>query len=230
MRSIPTLALAMGLAVSQLGANATAAAGAAGLPQQEQTTPQADCRTAPAPAVPGGTQDQSTRPACRQANLGWRLVQRRPGFWIVEDVAPGSSGNAADQPPTVLHPAAVPAPASAFSCTSYPLAVVVDGQPRQATVAVCPQADGGWQITQYTPGLPPQVYPASAPPAAAQSPDDYGSPGYYPYWDWAGVPGFFDFAPAIVVAQRFHRFQAFGHGLPHGLGRGFAPGLASRRR
>ena len=124
-------------------------------------------------------------------------MQRRPGFWIAEGVGPGSGGNAADPPPAVLHAADTPPPAGAAACVSYPLPVIVGGQSLQATVVACPQPDGSWQATQYTPGLPPQVYTVPPPPAAGASPNDYASPGYYQDWgpDWAGGPWFWGFAP-----------------------------------
>jgi surface antigen len=223
MRSIPTLAFVMGLAACQLGADETAAAAASDPPQQSQT----GCR-ATAPISPDGTTDQPVSPACRQANVTSRLVQRRPGFWIKEDAGPGTGGNGADPPPAVLHAADTPPPAGAAACVSYPLPVIVGGQSLQATVLACPQPDGSWRATQYTPGLPPQVYTVPAPPAAGASPNDYASPGDYQDWgpDWAGGPWFWGFAPAIVVVQRFHFFHGFNHGFAHGFSHGFAHGFA----
>ena len=226
MRSIPTLAFVMGLAASQLGANETAIAAASDPPQQVQTAPEADCRAA-VPAMSNGTGNHSAAPTC-SANVGSHLVQRRPGFWTAQDVGPGSGGNAADPPPAVLHAADSSAPAGAGACQSYPLPVVVGGRPQQATVVACQQPDGSWQVTQYTPGLPPQVYIVPPPPAAGASPNDYASPGDYQDWgpDWGGGPWFWGFAPAIVVAQRFHFFHGFNHGFAHGFSHGFANGFA----
>ena len=230
MRSIPTLALALALAVGQFAANGTSFAETAGGSQPVQTVPQADCRAAAA-ATSSGTVDHSPGPTC-PANVGSHLVQR-PGFWIAENAGPGAGGNVAD-PPAVLRAADAPAPAASPACVSYPLPVVVGGQSLQATVVACPQPDGSWRATQYTPGLPPQVYTVPPPPAAGASPNeyaspnDYASPGDYQDWgpDWAGGPWFWGFAPAIVVAQRFHFFHGFNHGFAHGFSHGYAHGLA----
>jgi len=221
MRSIPTLAFIMALAACQLGADETAAA-ASDPPQRSQT----DCLAA-APIGADGTTDQPVSPACRQANVTSRLAPRRPGFWIAEDVGPGSGGSMAG-PPLVLRAADTSVPAGSPACVSYPLPVIVGGQSLQATVVACPLPDGSWRATQYTPGLPPQVYTAPAPPAAGASPNDYASPGGYQDWgpDWAGGPWFWGFAPAIVVVQRFHFFHGFNHGFGRGFSHGFAHGFA----
>ena len=225
MRSIPILAVMLALAVYQFVGNGTAGAATADGSQPVQTTRQADCHGA---ALTSGTAHQLAHSACHTADIGGRLVQRRPGFWIAEDVGPGSGGNAADPPPAVLRAADTPAPAGAAACVSYPLPVIVGGQSLQATVVACPQPDGSWRATQYTPGLPPQVYTVPAPPAAGASPNDYASGGDYQDWgpDWAGGPWFWGFAPAIVVVQRFHFFHGFHHGFAHGFGHGFAHGFA----
>jgi surface antigen len=225
MRSIPTLAFVTGLAVCQLGTNETAVAAASDPPQQVQTTSQAECG-AVAPATSSGTVDHSAVPTC-QPDTSWHLVQRRPGFWIAENVGSGSPWNVPD-PPAVLRAADSSAPAGAPACQSYPLPVVVGGRPQQATVVACPQADGSWQVTQYTPGLPPQVYIVPPPPTAGASSNDYASPGDYQDWgpDWGGGPWFWGFAPAIVVVQRFHFFHGFNHGFAHGFNHGFAHGFS----
>jgi hypothetical protein len=225
MRSIPTLAFVMGLVACQLCANETAAAAASDPPQQVQTVPQTGC-SAVAPATSSGTVDHSPGPTC-QAGVSRQFVQRRQGFWIAQDVGPESGRNVAD-PPAVLRAADSSAPAGAPACQSYPLPVVVGGRPQQATVVACPQPDGSWQVTQYTPGLPPQVYIVPPPPAAGASPNDYASPGDYQDWgpDWGGGPWFWGFAPAIVVVQRSHFFRGFNHGFAHGFSHGFAHGFA----
>jgi hypothetical protein len=120
------------------------------------------------------------------------------------------------------------------ACSSYTVPLTVGGQPQQAVVEACPQADGSWRITQTTPGLPPQVYEVPA-PAASPSPSTYAYPGGYPYpdfsnyWDWvdsgwggwSGGPWFFGLAPSIVVVQRFNHFHhGFHHGFAHGFGHG----------
>jgi hypothetical protein len=219
MRSIPILVLAFAVCLVH-------AVAASGPSQQAQATPEAECLVA-MPATASGTADQLANPACRQANVTPRLAQRRPGFWIAEDVRPGSGGNTADSRPALLHAADPPAPEGSAACVSYPLPVVVGGQSLQATVVACPQPDGSWRATQYTPGLPPQVYTVP-PPAAGASTNDYASPGYYQDWgsDWAGGPWFWGFAPAIVVVHRFHFFHGFNHGFAHGFTHGFAHGFA----
>ncbi len=226
MRSIPILAVAVALAAGQVAAGEIALAATAGPSQPGQTTPQADC---PA-AAPNGTAERSANSACVQASVSWRIVEQRPGFWTLDQVAPGSSRNAADpQPavpqPTAPHVAAVPAPIGGPGCTSYPLPIVLNGQPQQATVIACPQADGSWRTTQYTPGLPPQVYTVPA-QAADASADDYCVPGYSQFGDWGGLPWFYGFAPATFAGQGFSRFQqargfAFRHGFAHGFAHGF---------
>jgi surface antigen len=110
--------------------------------------------------------------------------------------------------------------------------VTVGGQPQQAVVEACQQADGSWRITQTTPGLPPQVYEVPA-PAYSLYPSAYSNaypyPDFSPYWGWegwgwGGPPWFLGLAPSIVVVQRFHHFHhGFAHG-GHGFGRGFAHG------
>ena len=128
-------------------------------------------------------------------------------------------------------------PAVQPSCASYTVPVTVGGQPQQAVVEACQQADGSWRITQTTPGLPPQVYEVP-PPAYSPYPSAYPYPDFSPSWDWAGAPywdwgdapWFFGLAPSIVVVQRFNHFHhgfshGFGHGFAHhGFGHGFAAG------
>ena len=229
MRSIPIVALALALAVGQFAAGGTASAETAGPQQPVQTAAQADCGAA-VPATSSGMVDHSAGPACQSSVLP-HFVQRRPGFWIAQDAGPGSGGNAAE-PPAVLRAADTPPPAGAAACVSYPLPVVVGGQSLQATIVACAQPDGSWRATQYTPGLPPQVYTVPAPPAAGgslgPSPNDYASGGDYQDWgpDWAGGPWFWGFAPAIVVVQRFHFFHGFHHGFTHGFAHGFAHGFS----
>jgi hypothetical protein len=214
MRSLAILALLSGLAVCRLGA-------AAAPPQPGQAVPPADCRSA---GAADGTADQPGGRACRDANL----TQRRPGFWALEDAAPGSGRNAADQQPTVLRAGGS---TSSPACTRYPLPVVVGGQPLQATIVACPQADGSWQVTQYTPGLPPQVYTGPPPPepAAAASAEEYGYPESYAGWaDW---PWFSGFVPAIIGTQKFRHFRQpfdhrFAHDFEHRSGHDFGRGLA----
>lgn len=216
MRSISRTAAAMGLTVALLGANAIGAAAAPPSSQPAPTTPLADC--------PAGAD-------CGQQSVSWRIVEQRPGFWTLDQVVPQSSGGAADQPVTPQVAVAPPAPAGDPFCTSYPLPVVVNGQTQQATVVACRQADGSWRATQYSPGLPPQVYTEPAQPAAAASSDDYSSPGFSQSWDWAGVPWFYGFPPVIVRGREFGQFhraalRGFSHGFNRGFAHGFGHGLA----
>lgn len=227
MYSISILAVALGLGVLLVGDDTTAFAATSGPPQ---TTPLADCLAATAAGKVAGS-------TCAQGAVSWRIVEQRPGFWTLDQVTPGSNGNAADPQLIAPHTTGISAPAGDPSCTSYPLQTVVNGQPQQATIVACPQADGGWQTTQYTPGLPPQVFTVPAQSAAAASPDDYGSPAYSQSWDWPGVPWFYGFAPVLAVGREFDHFHhvagrslpnGFGHGFTRGFGHGFAHGVAAR--
>jgi hypothetical protein len=179
------------------------------------------------------------------ADPGWRFVQHGPGFVTLDAAAPNTGEKAADPPPpTVLRgTAAMPASADA-GCVRYPMPVTVGGQTLPGTTLACPQADGSWEVTQLTPGFPPQSYtvPAAATPAA-----EYGATEEYPYWA-GGAPWFFGFAPAIVVNRDFrHVDHRFSHGFrqailrlsahrsmrapAHGLGRGMlVPTRAGMRR
>jgi hypothetical protein len=147
--------------------------------------------------------------------------------------------------PTAGQPQPAPAasaqsPSALPACTRYTVPLTVGGQPQQATVEACQQADGSWRITQTTPGLPPQVYEVP-PPQYSSYPSAYTYPGGYPYPDfsnysdwadwgwggWGGGPWFFGLAPSIVVVQRFNHFHhGFAHGFGHGMhgfgGHGFA--------
>jgi len=117
------------------------------------------------------------------------------------------------------------------TCSSYTVPLTVGGQPQQAVVEACQQADGSWRITQTTPGLPPQVYEVPAPtyspyPSAYSYPEAYPYPDFSPYrdwagWGWGGAPWFFGLAPSIFVVQHFNHFH---RGFAHGFGRGFGHG------
>lgn len=117
------------------------------------------------------------------------------------------------------------------TCSSYTIPLTVGGQPQQAVVQACQQADGSWRITQTTPGLPPQVYEVPAPtyspyPSAYSYPEAYPYPDFSPYgdwagWGWGGAPWFFGLAPSIFVVQHFNHFH---RGFAHGFGRGFGHG------
>ena len=122
------------------------------------------------------------------------------------------------------------------ACSSYTVPLTVGGQPQQAVVEACPQADGSWRITQTTPGLPPQIYEVPASPSPPYSsgysyPEAYAYPDFAPYWGWGGwggAPWFFGLAPSIIVVQRFNHFHhGFHHGFAHGFGHG-ARGIGGR--
>jgi len=169
-------------------------------------------------------------------------VQDTPGLptqeYLVprpDQSAPGANGT--PQPSREQTANAQPA-ADQPACSSYTVPVIVGGQQQEAAVEACLQPDGGWRITQNTPGLPPQVY--AVPPPAYSSfpygypyPADYDYPDFYPYW--AGTPWIFGLAPSIVIVQRFNRFphhfgQGFARGFNRGFGRGFAAGRGSGHR
>jgi hypothetical protein len=126
-------------------------------------------------------------------------------------------------------------PSAQPTCSSYTVPLTVGGQPQNAVVEACQQADGSWRVTQTTPGLPPQVYEVP-PPAASPYPSAYSYPETYPYpdfspywgwgdWGWGGAPWFLGLGPSIVVVKRFTHFHhGFGHGFGHGSGRGFGGG------
>jgi surface antigen len=112
------------------------------------------------------------------------------------------------------------------NCREFNATVMIGGQPQPAYGQACQQPDGTWQITQNTPGSPPQVY--TVPPQAiyvAPEEDAY-------YWADPYDPPFF-VGGSIVFADRFHHFhdgfgvhERFGHeGFGHeGFHGGFAHG------
>jgi hypothetical protein len=118
------------------------------------------------------------------------------------------------------------APTAQPLCSTFTVPVTVGGQQQHATVESCQQADGSWQITQYTPGLPAQVYVVPPPPIGGA----FANPDYswFPYSDpyWIASPWIFGLGPTIFVAQRFPRFHhGFGHAFNHGAGHGFGRGM-----
>jgi hypothetical protein len=107
-------------------------------------------------------------------------------------------------------------------CNSVAVPVSVGGQQLQAVVESCQQPDGSWQITQNTPGLPPQIYVVPPPQTEYPYPtsDYYAYPFSYPYW--AADPWAFGLGPTIFLAQRLPRFHhGFAHDFHHGVGHGF---------
>jgi hypothetical protein len=126
--------------------------------------------------------------------------------------------------PTAAPTAGEAAPGqAALICQTSTVPVTVGGRPEQATIEACPQPDGSWRITQTTPGLPPQVYVMSPPPAGVYPsayPDDQDYFDYWPYW--AAGPWFWGIGPTVVIVEHFHHFAhahpgGFGHPPPHGF-------------
>ncbi|HEY2539815.1 MAG TPA: hypothetical protein VGI28_10020 [Stellaceae bacterium] len=220
MRLIITVALATGLAVSQFQVEATAAGPP--LPQQQKQITRADCGTASAAGSTGDPGQHMAGPGCRPAGFASRLEERRPGFWTADDVAAPPGEVASEAPPAIFRAGPSQTSTNAPACPSYPLMVVISGEPREATVVACPQPDGSWQVTQYTPGLPTQSFTVPSEPAAGSSPDDLGTGGDFanwgsaPAWDWAAQPWFFGFAPSLLVGQQFNRLHHFRHEFGRG--------------
>jgi len=174
-------------------------------------------------------------PAHCDPGLTGCITQYGPGFWTRNDAA-------VDPEPTVLRGAGPTSSPDGTACRRYPLPVTVAGQPMQAMIVACPRADGGWQVTQYTPGLPPQIYIGPAPPEPADfAGNDYGYPENYPAS--ADSPSFSGFAPTIGVMRRFRPFrqpfdhrstnnfahrsgQERGHGAAHSFSQGAAHHLS----
>jgi hypothetical protein len=139
-------------------------------------------------------------------------------------------------PPTAGMPAgqagtAAPAATTPPACQTTTVPVTVGGRPEQATIDACPQPDGSWQITQTTPGLPPQVYTMPAPPAGvypAVYPDYEDYFDYWPYWaaGWGAGPWFWGIGPTVVIVEHFHHHfhgrPGFTHPMPQGFGHAVA--------
>jgi hypothetical protein len=244
MRSIAVLGLAAVLAgaACQPSPDASLAANSAGQAPPAPTSAQPDCREFTAPVTAAGRPEQASGKACKQPDGSWLVVQNTPGLPTQEYVVPRPGqvsppanaatpqpASAATPPPAAQTASTEPSPAPAPPpCTSYTVPLTVGGQPQQATIEACPQSDGSWQITQTTPGLPPQVYEVPPPPPYAPYPYPYdyayAYPDFFPYW-W-GAPWIFGIAPSIVVVQRFNHFHhGFGHGFMHGFMHG---GFAAR--
>jgi surface antigen len=228
MRWIPIVlvaALAGGACQPPLDAGAIVKAD--GQTQPAQASSQPDCREFTAPVTTGGQPEQARGRACRQPDGSWQVVQNTPGLPSQEYLFPRPEQT--PPPPAQTASTEPTSPQAPPACTTYTVAVSVGGRPEQAVVEACPQADGGWRITQTTQGLPPQVYDVPPPPAHTPYSYDYAYayPDYFPYW-W-GAPWFFGLAPSIVVVQHFHHFHhGFGHGFMHGM-HGFAHGFTGVR-
>jgi hypothetical protein len=228
MRWLSTLAIILGCAACQPQPDGTQASALPDQPQPPQGQPQLACHDFTAPVTAGGNPEQASGQACGQPDGSWRVVQNTPGLPAQTYVLPSPG-----QPAAAAASTAAQAPPNQPPCSSYTAPVTVGGQPQQAVIEACPQPDGGWRVTQNTPGLPAQVYevppPAASPyPYGYPYPADYAFPELFPYW--AGSPWFFGLAPSIVVVQRFHHFHhGFGHGFGHGFARGFGHGFAAAR-
>lgn len=238
----------LGCVSCQPAPDANLAANITGQATPAPNSAQPDCREFSAPVTAAGQLEHASGQACRQPDGSWRVIQSTPGLPTQEyvlprpDQAPPSTNSATAPPANVAAPqpanaastptptqtaSTVPASApSATPCTSYTVPLTVGGQPQQAIIEACPQADGSWRITQTTPGLPPQVYNVPPPPPYSSYPYDYAYayPDYLPYW-W-GAPWVFGIGPSIIVVQRFNHFHhGFGHGFTHGFMHG---GFAAR--
>ena len=224
MRWISTIAVMLVSAACQ----STPGPQVARLPDETQPV----CHDFTAPVTAGGRPEQATGQACEQPDGSWQVGQNTPGLPAQTYTLPPPGQQPAAATSTVAQPPSNQAfpgqpPPNQPACSSYTASVTVDGQPRQAVIAACPQPDGSWKITQNTPGLPTQEYdvppPSSSPyPYTYPYPLDYAYPEFFPYW--VGSPWFFGFAPSIVVVQRFHFFHhGFGRGFGHGFARGFGP-------
>ncbi|HEY4170561.1 MAG TPA: hypothetical protein VGM96_27455 [Reyranella sp.] len=102
---------------------------------------------------------------------------------------------------------------SSPTCRNFTMPVMVDGQKRQAVGQICRQADGSWQVTQNTPGLPLQVYTLPAQMI-------YVTPNSYQYYwadSWGYGPPFFA-GGLVLFGDGFHHFRHkhFFHGGFHG--------------
>jgi surface antigen len=227
MRWLSTLTIMLACAACQPPPDGTQVAALPGQPPP-QGQAQLSCHDFTAPVTAGGNAEQASGQACGQPDGSWRVVQNTPGLPAQTYVVPSPGQPAAAGASTAPQPPSNPPP-----CSSYTAPVTVGGQPQQAVIEACPRPDGGWRITQNSPGLPAQVYevppPASSPyPYGYPYPADYAYPEFFPYW--GGAPWFFGLAPSIVIVQRFNHFHhGFGHGFAHGFSRGFGHGFATAR-
>jgi hypothetical protein len=79
--------------------------------------------------------------------------------------------SAAGLPPSAVLISSSPPPAP--NCRAYTTPVLVSGKSETASGVACELADGSWRITDYTPGLPSQIYtmppPGTVPPLPGPS-------------------------------------------------------------
>jgi hypothetical protein len=186
----------------------------------QEAPAQPDCRPFSAPVMVGDIEQQTNGQVCHEPDGSWRVVQQTPGLPIQEYHLPPEG----QQPPgAVASPAA-----SQTGCQEHTIPLTVGGRAEQAILEACPQSDGSWRITQYTPGLPPQTYPMPPPPAMPPPPppsdEVYGSgyPDYDESFDfdpyWVDAPWFYGLGPTLVVVYGFNHFH---HGYAGGSrGRG----------
>ena len=120
-----------------------------------------------------------------------------------------STANASNAPPGPVVSQPVPEQASP-NCHDFTIPVMVEGQQRQAVGQMCQQPDGSWRVSQYTPGLPAQVYTL---PAQAI----YVTPYPYEYY-WAD---FWGVGPPVFAGGSFF----VGHRICH-----FRPASFIQRR
>jgi hypothetical protein len=186
-------------------------AGPASVEPPQEAPAQPDCRPFSAPVMVGDVLQQTNGQVCHEPDGSWRVVQQTPGLPIQEYHLPP----AGQQPPGAV---ATPA-ASQTGCQDHTISLTVGGRAEQATLEACPQSDGSWRITQYTPGLPPQTYAMPPPPPpgdefyAAGYPDYDESFDFDPYW--ADAPWFFGLGPTLVVVYGFNHFH---HGYAYAGG------------
>jgi len=175
---------------------------------------QPDCHAFTAPVMVGDSLRQTNGQVCHEPDGSWRVVQQTPGLPIQEYLLPPEG----QQPASA---ATTPA-ASQAGCHDYTIPLTVGGRSEQATLEACPQSDGNWQITQNTPGLPPQTYVMQPPPM----PNDSFYASAYPDYDqnfdfdpyWADAPWFFGLGPTLVVVYGFNHYHHGYAGGSHGRG------------
>jgi hypothetical protein len=116
--------------------------------------------------------------------------------------------------PTAGQPAtaqsATTPPAAPSNCRDYTIPVTIEGKEVQALGHACLQPDGSWQVTQTTPGKPPESYTVQLPAEYAYP---YPTYPYYPpyaYDPWYYGPPYF-YGGSLFFATRFGHFHHFHH-------------------
>jgi len=186
-------------------------AGPAPVEPPQEPPAQPDCRPFSTPVMVGGVLQQTNGQVCHEPDGSWRVVQQTPGLPIQEYHLPPEG----QQPPGAV---ATPA-ASQTGCQDHTIPLTVGGRAEQATLEACPQSDGSLQVTQYTPGLPPQTYMMPPPPPPGDEVYGSGYPDYDESFDfdpyWADAPWFFGLGPTLVVVYGFNHFH---HGYAYAGG------------